>query len=143
MRRTVVLLMTMSIASSARAEESEKVRHARFENELEKEAESTDQKCGGKLAVKIEWEGFAADEQWSNKSISGYCEAPLGALRNFCAGKQAKEYIAKRVKEVVCKAAKDKAGWKVELKGHVLEWHVSPDSVNNDAYAKNQLLRKL
>lgn len=144
--RGLAIITALALSSSsafAAEEESEKVRKARTENELEKEAESTDQACGTKLSVAIDWAGFDADEGWKGRSVSGYCEAPLGALRRFCEGKNAKEHLSKRVKKLVCKAAKDKSGWKVEVRGDTVEWHVSPDSVNNDAYAKDQLLRTL
>ncbi|MCK6550069.1 hypothetical protein L6R52_29815 [Myxococcota bacterium] len=133
--------ITVNVARAE--EESEKVRKARSENELEKEAESTDAKCGTKLAVSIDWASFDADAAWQGRSVSGYCEAPLGALRSFCEGKNARAHIEKKVKKLVCRAAKDKSGWKVKVDGDTVEWHVSPDSVNNDAYAKNQLLRTL
>jgi hypothetical protein len=137
---TALVLAAMPVSAE---EESEKVHRARQENELEKEAESTDQKCGGKIAARIEWGGFDADARWKDKSISGYCEAPLGALRSFCEGANARALIAKKVRSFVCKAAKDKTAWRAEVKGEVLEWHVPPDAVNNDPYAKNQLLRAL
>lgn len=145
---TTVLLAAVSgcflLLSPARAEEeSAKVRTARLESELEKEAQSTDAACGTKLAVKIEWAGFEGVDAWKDKSVSGYCEAPLGALRTLCDGAASKAHIQKTVKTFVCKAAKDKSGWKVVSKSGTVEWHVSPDSTNNDAYAKEQLLRNL
>lgn len=148
MRRTlwslaaVALLATLTPAARAE-EESDKVRRARMENDLEKEAESTDAKCGTKLAVTIDWASFDADEAWKTRSVSGYCEAPLGALARLCEGKHAKEHIAKKVKKLACKAAKDKSAWRLEVKGDTLEWNVSPDAVNAGDFARNQLLRKL
>jgi hypothetical protein len=138
-----IALWLVVLTGHVRAEEeSEKVRRARLENELEKEADRTDQACGTKLTVKIEWEGFSG-EAWERKSVSGYCEAPLGALRHYCQGPAAKAYIAKNVRAFVCKAAKGKDDWKIRLEGGTLEWDVPPDSVNADAYAREQVLRHL
>jgi hypothetical protein len=145
--RSIQWIVALSLLASpvfADDEESPKVKRARLENELEKEAESTDEKCGTKIAVKIDWASFDANPNgWQGKSISGYCEAPLGQLRYLCEGAKAKAYIQQAVKEYVCFAAKDKAGWKAVRKSGIVEWHVSPDSVNNDAYAKEQLLKNL
>lgn len=144
----IALVSLLSLASGpavfAQDEESPKVKKARLENELEKEGESTDQACGTKLKVTIDWASFEANPAaWSDKSVSGYCESGLGALRRLCEGKKGKAYIEKTAKEYVCRAVKTKAEWKLIRKGGVIEWLVSPDAVNADSYAKAQALKNL
>jgi len=144
--RTLAVLVFLLFAGAAVAqeEESPKVRKARHENELEKEAERTDEACGTKLTIEIDWASFEADpEAWASRSVSGFCDGPFGALRRLCEGAKARAYIARTVKSVVCRAAKDKAGWKSLRKGTVIEWLVPPDAANADAYAKAQLLENL
>jgi hypothetical protein len=138
-----IAIALLGSAGLVRAEEeSEKVRRARLENELEKEGDRTDQACGTKLTIKIEWDGFSS-EAWERKSVSGYCEAPLGALRHYCEGPAAKAYIAKNVRAYVCRSAKTKDDWKLRLDAGTLEWSVPPDAVNADPFAREQVLRHL
>lgn len=138
------LLLLTAAPAWAQEEESPKVKKARHENELEKEGESTDQACGTKLKVSIDWASFEANpEAWSDKSISGYCDSGLGALRTLCAGPKAKAYVAKTLKEYVCRAVKSKDEWKALRKAGTLEWLVPPDAVNADSYAKAELLKNL
>jgi hypothetical protein len=143
MKKLLIALFPLLLAAGP-AEESEKVRKARLENELEKELDGVNEKCGTKLTVSIDWASFDADPKgWEGRSVSGYCEAPLSALARFCEGERSRAYIQKNVETITCHAAKDKAGWKaVAVKGN-LHWHVPPDSVNNDAYARAQLLQNL
>lgn len=144
-RRIALILLSGVLfgASVAEAEESEKVRRVRYESELEKEAESTDEKCGTKLTTRIDWASFEADERWQQKSLSGYCANPLSALRRFCEGEKAKAHIQKTVKRLTCRAVKDKSEWRLVVKGDELQWLVTPEAVNADDFAKAQLLRNL
>ena len=138
------LLLLSAAPAWAQEEESPKVKKARSENELEKEGESTDQACGTKLKVSIDWASFEANPAgWSDKSVSGYCESGLGALRSLCEGQKAKAYVAKTVKEYVCRAVKTKEEWKAVRKAGTLEWLIPPDAVNADSYAKAELLKNL
>ncbi|MCA9550113.1 MAG: hypothetical protein KC933_08765 [Myxococcales bacterium] len=130
-------------ASVAHAEESEKVRHARYESELEQEAESTDAKCGTKIATSIDWASFEGDAEWQKRSIASYCGSPLSALRRFCEGEKAKAYIQKTTKKLVCRAVKSKAEWKLLVKDGTLTWLIPPDATNADDFARAQLLRSL
>lgn len=139
----VLLFAILFSASSASAEESEKVRRVRYDSELEKEAESTDEKCGTKLATRIDWASFDADPRWKDKSVSSYCGSPLSALRRFCEGDKAKAHIQKTVKRLSCRAVKEKSEWKLVVKGDELQWLVTPEAVNADDFARAQLLQHL
>jgi hypothetical protein len=133
------------MSTNAHAEEEPpKVMKARMEAELEKELAEVNTKCGTKLTAAIDWASFEKDKPgWERKSISSYCSGPIDALSRFCEGANAKAYIQKNVETVTCHAAKDKASWKLTVeKGHI-HWNVSPDSSNNDAYARAQLLKNL
>lgn len=145
MKTTVALLFLCFAASPALAQpdESDKVRKARSENELEKTAESADGVCGTKLAVSIDWASFDANPEWKSRSISSYCGEPLDTLRRLCEGAAVKAYVAKSVKRLDCKAVKGKAEWAVVAKDGVIEWRVPPDAVNAGDFAKAQLLRNL
>jgi hypothetical protein len=145
MNRMLLAAMICMAAGSAFAEpESPKVMKARMEAELEKELADVNTKCGTKLTVAIDWASFEKDKAgWDNKSISSYCSSPVNALSRFCDGANAKAYIQKNLETMTCHAAKDKASWKVTFeKGH-LHWNVSPDSVNNDDYARAQMLKNM
>lgn len=135
----LLLLVTPAFAE----EESDKVKKARYETELEKEADGVNEKCGLKLDTEIDWASFDADPRWKDKSVSGYCDAPFGVLRSYCEGKNAQAYIQKNVKKIVCRAVKEKGQWKVVVKGGVIEWQVPPEAVNADEFARQQLLRNL
>lgn len=136
--------LALALASPAQGqEESDKVRKARSENELEKTAEDTDKACGTKLTVTIDWASFDADPAWKNNSISSYCSGPLEALARLCEGTAVRAYAAKAVKSLRCRAVKAKAEWALVAQAGALEWRVPPDASNADAFAKAELLRKL
>lgn len=144
--RRIALILTCGTllgASIAHAEESEKVRRARYESALEQEAESTDAKCGTKISTHIVWASFEGDPEWDKRSIASYCGSPLSALRRFCEGDKAKAYIQKTTKKLVCRAVKGKADWKLLAKDGTLTWQVPPDATNADDFARAQLLRGL
>lgn len=140
---TLALLLSLSLTSLAWADESEKVRRVRYESELEKEAESTDAQCGTKIQTSIDWASFQSDPRWESKSISGYCGNPLSALRRFCEGEKAKAHVQKTVKKLTCRAVKEKSAWRLLVKDGELQWLTTPEAVNPDDFAKNQLLRNL
>lgn len=125
------------------AEESEKVRRVRYESELEKEAESADAKCSTKIATSIDWASFEKDPRWEQKSISSYCANILSALERFCEGEKARAHIQKTVKKLTCRAVKEKSEWRLTIKDGALEWLTTPEAVNADEFARNQLLRSL
>ena len=147
MTRTIAAALcawaTLGASVAWAQEESDKVRKARSENELEKTAEDTDKACGTKLAVTIDWASFDADPAWKNNSVSSYCSGPLEALARLCEGAAVRAYAAKSVKTLSCRAVKAKAEWALVAKAGALEWRVPPDAVNADAFAKAELLRKL
>lgn len=139
----VLLFAGMALTHPAYGEESEKVRKARYENELEKEMDRVNEKCGTKAEVVIDWPSFDAAPEWNKYSVSGYCDSVLGALRRFCDGEHARAYLKKALEVVTCHAAKDKAAWRVVYKKGHLHWHVPTDAVNADTFAHAQLLRTL
>ncbi len=140
---TLITLCLLSAPAWAEPEESDKVRKARSENELEKTAESADAACGTKLAVHIDWASFDANAEWKSRSIASYCGEPLDTLRRLCEGAAVKAHVAKSVKRLECKAVKTKPEWAVVAKDGVIEWRVPPDASNAGDFAKAQLLRNL
>lgn len=138
-----VFLAGLCFYAEARAEESDKVRRVRYESELEKEAEATDAKCKTKIQTSIDWASFEADPRWADKSVSSYCSNALSALRRFCEGDKARAHIQKTVKKLNCKAVKGKADWRLVVKDGSLDWLTTPEAVNADDFARNQLLRVL
>lgn len=139
----VLVCASIQIGGVCHAEESEKVRRVRYESELEKEAESTDAKCKTKIVTSIDWASFEKDERWAEKSISSYCSNALSALQRFCEGDKARAHIQKTVKKLTCRAVKEKSAWRLVVKDGVLDWYTTPEAVNADDFAKNQLLRTL
>lgn len=122
-------------------EESDKVRKARGENELEKTAESTDQACGSKIAVVIDWASFDANAEWKTRSIASYCGEPLDQLRHLCEGAAVKAWVAKTVKRFECRAVRSLPEWSLTNQDGVLNWRVPPDAVNAGEFSKKQMLK--
>jgi hypothetical protein len=143
MKTLFVVTLALAPLGALAQEESDKVRKARSENELEKTAESTDAACGTKLAVAIDWASFDADPEWKARSVSGYCGAPLDKLRHLCEGAASKAYVAKTVKRLECRAVKAKEQWALVVKGAVVEWLVPPSAVNAEDFAKRSFLKNL
>lgn len=141
--RVLLVSVGLLVTVVASAEESEKVRRVRYESELEKEAESTDEKCKTKIETSIDWASFEKDERWTQKSIASYCSNALSALQRFCEGEKARAYIQKSVKKLNCRAVKEKSEWRLVIKSGVLDWYTTPEAVNADDFARNQLLRAL
>jgi hypothetical protein len=140
--KKLALLIALVSTNAYAEEESPKVMKARMEAELEKELADVNTKCGTKLTVAIDWATFEKDQPgWERKSISSYCSSPINALSRFCEGPNAKAYIQKNLETMTCHAAKDNASWTLTVeKGH-LHWRVSPDSANNDDFARAQMLK--
>jgi hypothetical protein len=139
----VAILSTFALLPSlARAESlEEKKKHNYEQEQIDKSADSTDQRCGTKITGQFDWKGTKL-EDFSTNSPSGYCEAAFNALSLVCDDKDGKEAVQKKVKKVLCKfGGKDKRA--IKLNGSTLEFTIDWGAANNDDYVKDFLMKKL
>jgi hypothetical protein len=116
---------------------------------FKKETDPTNEKCGTKIAAKIDWQSFKPeiDKQLDGKdghnySFYGYCSSPMGVMFSMCEDADAKAAITKRIKSYTCKFG-GKGKRKIELKGSSLTMWVDWEASNYDDYIKDYLGKTL
>lgn len=109
-----------------RAAEERKEREA-----LAKEVGRTGEACGRSLSADVAWT-TVSDAQLLDKSVSGYCDSVLYALRNACGHASGKRFVQDHVKAVRCSF--DGEG-RMQLKDGTLGWAIGFELMNLDRTA--------
>jgi hypothetical protein len=116
---------------------------------FKKEADLANEKCGTKIAAKIDWQSFKAEidksldgKHESSYSFSGYCDSPMGTMFSMCDSEDGKAAIKKRIKSYTCKFGGE-GKRKIELKGSNLTMWVDWKAANYDDYVKEYLGKTL
>lgn len=108
-----------------------------------KEREVTEKRCDMKFTTQIDWKSVT-DDHLKTISISGYCEAPLTAMRMLCERSQdnKKAAVKAKVKRVLCTLGE--SGMKLTLGSDgTLTWKTAKDASNADEFAKSNLENQL
>lgn len=99
--------------------------------------------CGTAIEASIDWPSFPAEDFSANVSISGYCEAPVEAIRDLCVWGEdglAKAAIAEKVTRLTCERGSERT---LSLAEDLLRYVVSFESSNDMDFARDWLLDNL
>lgn len=113
-------------------------RELRNNENFAKEAQFAAKKCDMQVPATIAWKSVT-DDHLKELSISGYCDAPLTAMRRLCerSDKNKKAAVKSKVKKVVCTFG---PAMKLVLGADgTLQWTTSKDASNADDFATNNL----
>ncbi len=118
------------LAALQRFDRAAAQRHS--EEELASSSESTANACGKAVPLAVAWKSVT-DEQLLEKSVSGYCESLLSALKHLCDDEAGKRFV-QRVNAAECTLDGDDS---LQLSGDKLRWAINFDITNADqrAYA--------
>ncbi|MCG8420003.1 MAG: hypothetical protein MJE77_18890 [Proteobacteria bacterium] len=106
------------------------------DEELVEAAKSMAETCQVEVPVTIAWDTID-DELLKKLSISGYCGAPLDALRNLCRSEPARAFVKKNVQRVECRFGPEQG---LAIEGGTLTWTASRKGVNAQQHARKTLL---
>lgn len=99
--------------------------------------------CGATFEGRIEWSKFSKQDLGSQNSISGWCEAPVDALRSLCTASDAdlaKAAVKEKVRAIVCTRGTERS---LALVDGVVEYGVTFDSANDADFARDWFLDNL
>ena len=137
----ITVITALPAGATAQAETDETPPHARIEAELKKRATRTDETCGTRLDVTLDFASFPAKKR-EKYSLASYCSEPLRKLRELCRGPATKKYVARRVRTYRCRHAQ-KDGRRLTVEKGVLTLEVDFEAKNNGRFARRELVRKL
>lgn len=144
MIRLVILPLAAFVAvpASAQSLRERQIMQA-AEKSFAEAARSAAAVCGATFEGRIEWSRFAKEDFASQNSISGWCEAPVDALRSLCSGSAAdlaKAAVKEKVKAVVCTRGTARS---LAIVDGVVEYSVTFDSANDADFASEWFLDNL
>jgi len=103
MRTAILCLGLAAIAGTAPAQSlGQKMIQRDEQVRLAERAADLPGLCEAEIATEIDFSTFADDDYDNGKSISGFCEGPLSAIRQLCNDPLGKEAVQAKVKTLVC-----------------------------------------
>ncbi len=140
---SALLLAGVNAGAEEKVSLKEKKYRAEQLESFKEDVDATNTACGTSLTADIQFAGFSkAEPEHNAHSVSGFCAAPLTALRTLCADATAKEAIQKDIKKLDCSfgGAGKRA---ISLKGGTLVYVVDWEAANSDDYVKDFIEKSL
>ena len=134
-------LFFVALASGSAWAEDEAERKFKANNELVKKAAKTNEQCGTKIEVDLDYDGFAPKIR-KRYALGSWCEHVLEQLRYLCRGPKTKAHIAKRVLRYRCTQSDGKPR-KVTIDKGTATLYIDFDASNYAQFVRRALVRQL